>query len=67
MSYAQLPVAICPGCKIQMHVRSHQPLKPDAWLDEIVYECPQCGTETKRAMSNKLKKRQSSAKARFQS
>jgi len=47
------PVATCPGCKIQMHVKSRQTLKLNARLDEIVYECPQCGTETKRAVSSK--------------
>jgi RNase P subunit RPR2 len=52
MSHGQLPVAICPGCKIPMHVKSRQPLKPNARLDEIVYECPQCGTETRRVVKH---------------
>jgi len=59
-----LPVAICPGCKIQMRVKSRQPLKSSTGLDEVGYECPQCGTETKRAVSSKLNDRQTSSKGR---
>jgi hypothetical protein len=59
-----LPVAICPGCKIQMRVKSRQPLKSSTGLDEVHYECPQCGTETKRAVSNKLSVRQTSGNGR---
>jgi hypothetical protein len=62
-----LPVAICPGCKIQMRVKSRQPLKSSTGLDEVGYVCPQCGTETKRAVSSKLSVRQTSAKERAQS
>jgi hypothetical protein len=62
-----LPVATCPGCKIQMRVKSRQPLKSSTCLDEVSYECPQCGTETKRAVSSKLSVRQTSAKGRAQS
>jgi RNase P subunit RPR2 len=50
MSHGQFPIAICPGCKTQMHVKSRQLLKPNRGLDEILYECPQCGTETRRVV-----------------
>jgi hypothetical protein len=56
MPQEALPVAICPGCKIQMRVKSRRPLKPSTGLDEIVYECPQCGTETKRAIKQQVKR-----------
>jgi hypothetical protein len=50
------PVAICPGCKIQMRIKARRPLKPSTALEELVYECPQCGTETKRAIKQQVKR-----------
>ena len=42
----------CPGCKTPMHVKTVEPLKNETRLDEIVYECPSCGTETRRNVAH---------------
>jgi RNase P subunit RPR2 len=52
MSNERLPVAMCPGCKTPMHVKTVEPLKNETRLDEIVYECPSCGTETRRNVAH---------------
>ena len=41
---------MCPGCKTQMRVKAVEPISPNPRLEDIVYECSQCGTETRRAI-----------------
>jgi uncharacterized Zn finger protein len=42
------PIAMCPGCQVQMEIKLIEPAKLPDRMDEITYECPNCGTETKR-------------------
>src|SRR5437588_536688 len=42
------PIAMCPGCQIQMKIKLIEPAKQADRMDEITYECPKCGTNTKR-------------------
>ena len=40
------PIVVCPGCRVQMRAVKVEPKKGDT--EEITYQCPKCGTETKR-------------------
>jgi predicted RNA-binding Zn-ribbon protein involved in translation (DUF1610 family) len=43
-----LPVVVCPGCGEPMEPKAAAPVTRE--LDDISYECPKCGAETKRTM-----------------
>jgi hypothetical protein len=42
------PIAMCPGCQIQMKIMVVKPAKLADRMDEITYECPKCATTTQR-------------------
>jgi hypothetical protein len=42
------PIAMCPGCQIQMKIMVVKPAKLADRMDEITYECPKCATTTLR-------------------
>jgi C4-type Zn-finger protein len=39
---------LCPGCHVRMTYKTVIPLMSPVGIDEITYQCPKCGTETKR-------------------
>ncbi len=43
-----LPIVRCPGCREPMDAKAIVPATEE--LDDIVYVCPRCGVETKRAV-----------------
>jgi predicted RNA-binding Zn-ribbon protein involved in translation (DUF1610 family) len=43
-----LPTVICPGCEEPMEPRDATPATSQ--LDDVLYVCPTCGTETKRML-----------------
>lgn len=45
------PVVMCPGCKTEMEVVSQRPVDCDKRFQEILYRCPNCGTETVRQVT----------------
>jgi hypothetical protein len=45
-----LPITMCPGCKTQMRVKAVEPISLSPGLEDILYQCPQCRTETRRAI-----------------
>ena len=46
------PIAMCPGCQIQMKIMVVKPAKLADRMDEITYECPKCGTP--RAVASRI-------------
>lgn len=42
------PIVTCPGCDVEMTVDLVEPSKAAERMDEVTYECPQCGTRTTR-------------------
>lgn len=46
------PIVTCPGCDVEMTVDLIEPSKAAERMDEVTYECPQCGTRTTRLYSS---------------
>jgi uncharacterized Zn finger protein len=42
------PIVTCPGCRVAMDVKLVEPLDEADRVDNIVYQCPSCGTVTNR-------------------
>jgi ribosomal protein L37AE/L43A len=51
MRTRSFPIVICPGCKIEMAVVSARPVPGAERVEEIIYRCPKCGTETARRVA----------------
>ena len=43
-----LPIVICPGCDEPMKPTDATPVTRQ--LDDVIYVCPKCGTETRRTL-----------------
>jgi hypothetical protein len=46
---SELPIVRCPGCQVPMKAVNRGP-SSEAALEEVIYKCPSCGTETPRIM-----------------
>jgi predicted RNA-binding Zn-ribbon protein involved in translation (DUF1610 family) len=46
--FEKFPYVECPGCKVAMTLKETRPLLFTSDLVTAIFQCPQCGTKTKR-------------------